>query len=709
MQRISTLSLFLSLVLAGNCLADAALETGPPVAAVKPHITVTHGDTLHDNYFWMREKDNPEVVNYLTAENAYAEGVMEPTRPLQDALYKEMLGRIQETDTNVPYRLGGYYYYSRTEEGKQYPIRCRRRGSMDAPEEVVLDLNAMGEGLPFISLGDVEVSDDGNFVAFSVDTTGFRQYELQVKEMRTGEILPDRAPRVTSVAWAADNHTIFYVQEDPVSKRSFRAFRHTLGVADDSLIYEEKDELFDIWLYRTRSRAFVIMTAGSSTTSELWYLPANKPDAEFRSMAGRVDGREYYADHSGDFFYIRTNDTGHNFRLVIAPVSAPDTNWKELIRHRNSVMLEDVDCFKDYYVISERENGVPVLRVTSLIDGKTHAITFPEPDYVAEGTGNREFDTRNYRFEYESFVTPSSVFDYDMKTRERVLRKQRAVLGGYDPANYRCERIYAKAKDGTRVPISIVYRIDPKEGKHPHHRPMLLLGYGAYGYPYDVWFDSNRLSLLDRGMIFGLAHIRGGGDLGKRWHEEGRMMSKKNTFTDFIACCEYMIRQGYTTRDKLAITGRSAGGLLMGAVLNMKPDVCKVAVVGMPFVDMMNTMLDASLPLTVGEYLEWGNPNEKPAYDYMRSYSPYDNVSHQEYPIILVRTSFNDSQVMYWEPAKWVAKLRANKTGDELLLFKTKLEPGGHGGASGRYDRLHDLAFDYAFILTRLGVTRIPQ
>jgi oligopeptidase B len=689
--------------------AAFATELRPPVAAKKPHVTVTHGDTLRDDYFWLREKDNPDVVRYLEAENAYTDAVMEPTKPLQEQLYREMLSRIQETDVNVPYRKGGYYYYSRTEQGKQYPIHCRRQGSMDAPEQVLLDLNEMARGLAFISVGDMEVSDDGNFLAFSTDTTGFRQFRMHVRDLRSGDVLPDRAERVTSIVWAADNRTILYVQEDPVSKRSHRAYRHTLGGSPDELLYEEKDELFGLWMYRTRSGAYVVMGASSSTTSEAWYLAADQPAGGLASMAGRVDGREYYADHAGDRFFIRTNDTGRNFRLVSAGVSAPGRDWKELIAHREHVMLEDVDCFKDYYVTSERENGVPMLRVTEMRTGKSHTISFPEPVYVAEGTANHEFDTNQFRLVYESFVTPSSIFDYDMQSHERELRKQQPVLGGYDATKYRSERVYAKAGDGTRIPISIVYRVDPSEKEHPRNRPMLLLGYGSYGASIDASFTSSRLSLLDRGMIFGIAHIRGGGEMGKKWHEEGRLMSKKNTFTDFIACCEHVTREGYTSREKLAVTGRSAGGLLMGAVLNLRPDLCRVAVVGMPFVDVMNTMLDASLPLTVGEYLEWGNPNEIAAYDYMKSYSPYDNVTKQNYPITLVRTSFNDSQVMYWEPAKWVAKLRATRSGDGLLLLKTKLEPGGHGGASGRYDRLHDLAFEYAFILTQLGVSTVPQ
>jgi oligopeptidase B len=704
MRRLLLIPVF---VFATAALAETTAVQKPPVAPRRPYIAVTHGDTLRDNYFWMREKENPAVLSYLQAENAYVDDVMAPTKPLQETLYKEMLSRIQETDLSVPYKKNGWFYYSRDEQGKQYKIYCRRQGSMDAPEQVILDVNVLGEGLDFISIGDMEVSDDGNYLAFSTDKTGFRQYEMQVKDLRTGKVLSDRAERVTSIVWAGDNKTLFYIQEDPVSKRSHKAFRHTLGGANDDLLYEEKDELFDIYMYRTRSGAFIIMGATSSTTSEMWNLDAGKPAGAFVSMAGRRDGREYYVDHTGDHFYIITNDTGRNFRLVMAPVAEPGKVWTEVIPHRDDVKIEDVDCFKDFYVTSGREKGVPTFRVTELAGGTSHMITFSEPVYVADGTSNTEFATDKFRFVYESFVTPSSVFDYDVKTRKRELKKQQPVLGGYDAAQYRTERLYATAGDGTLIPISIVYRVNGGEA-HPSNRPMLMEGYGSYGISNDVDFDSRRLSLLDRGMIYGVAQIRGGGELGKKWHEDGRLMSKKNTFTDFIACCEHVIKEGYTTKEKLAVTGRSAGGLLMGAVLNMRPDLYKVAVVGMPFVDVMHTMLDESLPLTVGEFLEWGNPKEKAAYDYMKSYSPYDNVAKQHYPITLVRTSFNDSQVMYWEPAKWVAKLREYKVGDELLLFKTKLEPGGHSGASGRYDRLRDMAFEYAFILTQLGVSGAP-
>ncbi len=696
---------FLFMVAIGSAVAPAlALDLKPPVADKRPHLSVTHGDTLRDDYFWLREKTSPDVVRYLEAENAYVDAVMEPTKALQETLYGEMLGRIKETDEEVPYRDGGHYYYSRTEEGKQYVIYARKRGSLEAPEQVILDVNELATGHAFMGVTDLTVSDDGNFLAFSTDTTGFRQYDLHVKDLRTGVILPDHAERVTTITWAADNRTLFYTQEDPVSKRWYRLYRHVLGSKDaDELVYEEKNELFDIWAWRSRSHAYVFVGSSSSTTSEMWFIPADRSTAPMASVAGRRDGREYYIDHAGDRFYLRTNDTGRNFRLVSAPVNAPGEVWTELVPHRDDVMLEDIDCFAGHYVLEERENGVPRLRVVDIGSGASQTIDMPEPVYQVYSSDNYEFDTTVFRFGYESFITPESIYDYDVKTKQRTLLKQMPVLGGYDPKRYRSERLYATATDGTRIPISIVYRVDAGE-KSPHGRPMLLLGYGSYGISMDVSFSSNRVSLLDRGMIYGIAHIRGGGELGKRWHEEGRLMTKRNTFTDFIACAEYLIAQGYTSKDQLAATGRSAGGLLMGAIANLRPDLFKVVFTAVPFVDVMNTMLDASLPLTTQEYLEWGDPNQKAAYDYMKSYSPYDNVAHKAYPVMLVRTSFNDSQVMYWEPAKWVAKLRADKTDDHLLLFKTKLDPGGHGGASGRYDRLRDTAFEYAFLLTQLGV-----
>lgn len=683
-------------------LIDQTLK--PPVARKEPRITTMHGRTLIDDYAWLRDKSDPDVLSYLTAENHYAEAMMKPTEGFQDLLYKEMLGRIKETDENVPYRLGRHYYYSRTEEGKQYPIYCRKKNQLNAPEEIALDLNELAKGHNFMSLGAYEMSEDGRLLAFSVDTTGYRQYDLHIKDLNTGEVTGKLAGRVTSFVWANDNRTFFFVQEDEQTKRSFQLFRGTLDGDDEpELLFEEEDELYRIYAFKTRSRGYVMVVSASSTTSECRFASADSPRESFHVLLPRKEMHEYYADHLGELFYITTNDQGRNFRLVTAPVDKPGSeHWKEIIAHRNDVMLEGVDCFKDFFVVHERFHGVPAIRVFDP-SGAFHTIEMPEPVYMVFPVQNMEFETTKLRFRYESLVSPWSVYDYDMKTRHRELLKQQPVLGGYDPDRYQSERSYAKASDGTAIPISIVYK---KNLKQDGPRPFLLDAYGSYGYPYDVHFSSSRLSLLDRGVIFGIAHVRGGGDLGKGWHDNGKLMAKKNTFTDFIACAEHLIKEKYTSSHGLIITGGSAGGLLTGAVTNMRPDLFKAVVAYVPFVDVINTMLDASLPLTVGEYLEWGNPHEKPAFDYMISYSPYDNIDSKAYPAMLVKTSLNDSQVMFWEPAKYVAKLRALKTDTNPLLFKTKLEPGGHGGSSGRYDRLKDTAFDYAFILDQFGIAK---
>ncbi|HXV13699.1 MAG TPA: prolyl oligopeptidase family serine peptidase, partial [Candidatus Krumholzibacteria bacterium] len=496
-----------------------AVTPTPPVAAKRPHVTVTHGDSLRDDYYWLREKTSPDVLRYLEAENAYCDAVMAPTIGFQDALYKEMLARIQETDVDVPYRDGGYFYYTRTEEGKQYPIFCRKKGSLNAREEVTLDVNAMAAGHEYFGVDAYEVSDDGNLLAFSTDTTGFRQYDLSVKDLRTGAILPDRAERVTTVAWGADNRTLFYAQEDPVTQRWHRVYRYVLGSNTHELLFDETDEQYDTWVTRTRSGAYVVIATGSSTTSEAWVIRADRPLDAMASIAPRREGHEYYLDHAGERFLIRTNDRGRNFRLVSSPVAQPgEKNWKEVVAHRDDVMLEDVDAFAGHTVLVEREQGVPYLRVIDAASGKAHRVEFPEPVYVVEPSDNHEFETTALRFVYESMVTPESVFDYDVKTRERTLLKQRPVLGGYDPGRYRCERVYAQAADGTRIPISLVYR----GHERPRNRPLLLLGYGSYGYASEPYFQSNRLSLLDRGVVYGIAHIRGGGEMGKRWHDGGR-------------------------------------------------------------------------------------------------------------------------------------------------------------------------------------------
>jgi len=675
----------------------------PPIAARKPKVDVIHGDRRQDDYYWLRQKDDPEVLAYLRAENTYADLVMKPTEDFQAALYAEMLARIKEDDATVPFRRGRHFYYSRTEKGRQYPIYCRREGSLEAPETVTLDLNALAEGHAFLSVGAHTVSDDGRLLAYSVDVTGSREYTLYVKNLATGELLDERIEKVAAVAWTADPATLFYVTEDH-AKRPYRLWRHRLGAAVDDLVYEEPDALFRLYVERSRSLAYVFAVAGSHTSSEVRFLPAATPAGAWTLVAAREKDHEYDVDHGvwggADVFYVRTNGGGRrNFRLVTAPVSDPAPGrWTELVPHREMVMLEGVDVFATHYVVQERENALTRLRVTDLATRAAHDVQFPEPAYEATPESNHEFAARRYRFRYQSLVTPPSVFDYDVTTRERTLLKQTEVLGGYDPGRYRSERLHATAGDGTRIPISLVRRADmPRDGSSP----MLLTGYGAYGLPYPVTFTSNRLSLLDRGVTFAIAHVRGGGELGKRWHDAGRMLQKRNTFTDFIAAAEFLVKEGDTAHDRLVIEGGSAGGLLVGAVLNMKPDVCAAAVLRVPFVDVINTMLDESLPLTVGEFEEWGNPRIREHYEYMKTYCPYTNVGPRPYPAILVRAGLNDSQVMYWEPAKYVAKLRALKTGDAPLLFKVNLEVG-HGGASGRYDALRELAFDYAFVLSRL-------
>jgi len=675
----------------------------PPVAKKIPKTTEINGRELVDNYFWLRDKQNPDVAAYLQAENAYTDAVMKPTEGLQKKLYDEMLSRIKETDVEVPYKEGNYFYYTRTEAGKQYSIYCRKKGSLEAPEELLLDVNELAKGQQFMSVRDFSVSDDGNLLAYTTDNIGFRQYVLAVKDLRTGKLLPDHAERVGSMAWANDNKTIFYTVEDPTTKRQFQLYRHTAGTnGSDKLIYEEKDERFNVETAKTRSKAYIFLIAASHTTTEARYIPADQPMAEFKVLEPRKQDVEYYPDHNGSFFYIRVNDTGRNFRLVKAPISDPHSaNWQEVVPQRANVMLDDTDFFKNYYVLSERENGLPQMQVTDLATGKSQRIEFPEPAYSSYPYANHEYDTSKFRYGYQSFITPRSVFECDMASGKSTLLKQKEVPGGYDRTKYQVEQIYAPASDGVKVPISVVHL---KGVKMDGTGPMYLTAYGSYGYPYDIVFNSDRFSLIDRGVVFAVAHIRGGGEMGKAWHDDGRMMHKKNTFTDFIASAEYLVKQGYGSKDRLVIEGRSAGGLLMGAVLNMRPDLFHAALVGVPFVDVINTMLDETLPLTVPEFEEWGNPKEKPAFDYMISYSPYDNIEAKTYPNMLVRTSFNDSQVMYWEPAKYVAKMRAMRTDHNSLILKTNMNPAGHGGASGRYDRLHEVAFDYAYFLTQMGI-----
>jgi oligopeptidase B len=696
----------------------------PPLARREPVEIVLHGDRRVDHYAWLRQKDNPEVIAYLEAENAYADAMLRPTEAFQETLYQEMLGRILQTDLSVPYRLRGYLYFTCTEQGKQYPIHCRRVDASGSLDEMLLDLNRLAEGHSFLGLGAFDVSNDNQLLAYALDTTGFRQYTLHIKNLWNGAIFPEAIERVTSAVWAADNRTIFYTVEDATTKRSHRLYRHSAGSAEpDVLIYEETDERFRIEIERTRSGAFLLLVIASHTTSEVRFLPAGEPNGEFRVIAGREADHEYYVDHhpnpvtrerrgakpedTGGYFFIRSNSGGRTFRLVCAPVADPQrAKWREIIANRPDVMISGADVFRSHIVLSEREGGLPYLRIVDLgveapdALSASHRIEFAEPAYNASLGSNPEFDAPFVRYQYESFITPRSVFDYDVHTRERVLRKEQPVLGGYDAAKYVSERLHAATADGTRVPISLVYRRDtPVDGT----APLLLYGYGSYGYSIAVNFSSNRVSLLDRGMIYAVAHVRGGGELGKPWHDAGRLRQKRNTFTDFIAGAEHLIARRYTAPESLVIEGGSAGGLLIGAVANMRPELFRMVISHVPFVDVLNTMLDASLPLTVGEYEEWGNPRVAEDYFYIKSYCPYTNLEAKPYPAMLVKTGLNDSQVMYWEPAKYVAKLRTLKTDAHTLLLKTNMG-AGHGGASGRYDYLREIALDYAFLLTELGI-----
>jgi oligopeptidase B len=675
----------------------------PPETKIVPHPTNINGHTLKDDYFWLRDKQNPDVIKHLEAENAYTDAMMAPTKPLQDTLYNEMLGRIKQTDLSVPSRNGAYYYYSRTEEGKQYPYMCRKKGSLDAPEELVLDFNKMAEGHTFMGLGAYDVSDDGNILAYSTDSTGYRQYTLHVKDLRSGQTLAENIERVDSVAWAADNKTLFYTTEDAVSKRSDKFWRHIIGTDKNDLLFEEKDENFDLGAGRSEDKKMIFLASFAKTSREYRYLPADNPTGEFKMVLPRLEGHEFDVSHYEGQFYITTNKDAKNFRVVTAPVADPsEKNWKTFIAHNPAVKIDALTFFAGHLVVSEREGGLSYLRVIDMKTKQSHRIAMAEPDYALFLGANPEFNTSTVRYNYQSMVTPASTYDYDMNTRKSTLLKQQPVLGGFDAKNYEAKRIWAVARDGTKVPISLVYHKGlTLDGK----APMLLSAYGSYGISMSPTFSSNRISLLDRGVIYALAYIRGGGEMGEEWRQEGRMMKKLNTFYDFIDCADYLEKNKYTSADRMVINGGSAGGLLMGAVTNMRPDLFKAVVAEVPFVDVMNTMLDASLPLTTGEYTEWGNPNEKAAFDYMIQYSPYDNVKAQNYPNMLIKISLNDSQVPYWEGAKFAARIRATQTGNNPILVKVNMG-AGHGGSSGRYDALHETAFNYAYMLWQMGITK---
>ncbi|TDJ79624.1 MAG: S9 family peptidase [Planctomycetota bacterium] len=712
--RAPWLLALLALALSFSCGAPssrAAAAVGPdatvpaPRAKALPTRLEKHGDVRIDDYYWLRERENPAVIAYLEAENAYTMSVTAHTQELQATLFEEIKGRIEQTDQSVPYRQDGYFYYSREADGEQYPVYCRKRGALDAPEEVLLDLNAMAAGHAYFSVGRRTVTSDGTLLAYGTDTTGRRFYTIRFKDLATGATLPDTIPDVTSnIVWAEDDRTLFYAKQDPGTLRSYQIWRHLIGsdVAADELVYEEADETFRCSVSKTRSKAYLLITSSQTLSTEVRTLSAHNPEGEFAVFLPRRRDHEYRLDHFGDWFYVRTNDEARNFRLMRAPVDRPErSRWEVVVPHRRDVLLQGFEIFADHLVLSERKGGLTQIYVRPWSGESGHYLDFGEPTYRARPRDNHELDTSVLRYSYSSFTTPNSVFDYDMVTREKTLLKQDEVLGGFDSSDYVSERIYSKARDGTFVPISLVYRAgSPKDGS----RPLLLSGYGSYGASRDASFSAARLSLLDRGFTYAIAHVRGGSEYGRQWYEDGKLLNKRNTFTDFIDCAEHLVGEGYTSEERLFAQGGSAGGLLMGAVANMRPDLFQGIVAAVPFVDVVTTMLDDTIPLTTSEYDEWGNPNDKTYYDYMLSYSPYDQVERQDYPNLLVTTGLHDSQVQYWEPAKWVAKLRAHKTDANLLLLKTTMD-AGHGGASGRYRRYEDIAFQYAFLLDMAGWT----
>lgn len=673
----------------------------PPAAKKVPHKVELHGESWADDYFWIKDKKNPNVIKHLEAENAYTAALTKPLEPLREKLYKEMVGRIKETDREVPVREKGYWYYSRTEQGKQYRIYCRKKETLEANEEVILDANELAKNEKFLSVGAHKVSDDGKLLAYTTDVTGFREYQLSVKDLQTGKVIEDKFVKAPQVEWAADNKTLFYTTEDD-AKRAHKVWRHVVGQPKekDVQLYEEKDELFWMGLSRSHDDKYLFHTSESFTSAEQRYLPADKPAGEWKTILKREEGNEYSADHRDGKFYIRTNRGALNFKIVTCPVDKTDVaNWKDFVPHDPEVLVEDFTLFKDFAVVSERQAASPQIRVIDMRTGLAHRIEFPESVYDASVRENPEYDSPTLRFTYSSPIAPSTTCDYDMATGGKRLLKRTEVPGGFDSNAYQTERTYATAGDGTRVPVSLVYK---KGLRRDGSAACLLYGYGSYGFTLPTGFDSSIFSLIDRGVIYAFAHIRGGSDLGRAWYDAGKLMNKKNTFTDFIACADHLVNEKYCSRNRLAIEGASAGGLLIGAVLNFRPDVCKAAVLQVPFVDVINTMCDESLPLTVQEFQQWGNPKKKSDYEYMKSYCPYTNLRPTAYPSILVMTSLNDSQVLFHEPTKYVAKLRTLKTDSNPLLLKCNMD-AGHGGASGRYDHLKQQAFVMAFVLDQIG------
>lgn len=676
----------------------------PPAAPIVAHRETRQGTVVVDNYFWLREKSNPEVIKYLEKENAYTEAMTKSRKPFEDALYTEILSHIKQTDLSVPVRRGDYFYYSRTEQGKQYPIRCRKHGSLDAKEEVLLDLNELGKGSKFVGLGDYVVSDDQNLLAYTLDYVGYRQFTLHVKDLRTGATLPDTMERVDGIAWAADNQTLFLTTEDEVTKRTNRAWRHTLGQKESEPLYEEKDETFRLGVDKTRDKKYVILAAENTDTTEVRYLKADQPKSDFTLFLPREKQHRYYVDHRENLFYIRSDKGAKNFQVFTAPENdSVSKNWKIFLPRDKDVLVENLDLFRDFAVSVEKSQALNRMRIFDFKSGQWSAIPFPEPVYSAFPGDTPEYASTTYRYNYQSLVTPSSVFDYDTLAGKSTLLKRQEVPGSYDPSQYVSERQWVTARDGVKVPLSIVYK---KGFVRDGTRPLLLYAYGSYGFGTPATFSASRLVLLDRGVAYVIAHIRGGDDMGEQWHDDGRLMNKMNTFNDFTDSAEYLIHEKWTSKDRLLVEGGSAGGLLMGAVVNMRPELFKAVHLAVPFVDVMNDMMDPSLPLTTTDYPEWGNPNDPAAYKYILSYSPYDNLHAAAYPAMLLTESLNDSQVAYWEAAKFVAKARTLNTSKNPILLRMKMDPAGHGGASGRYDQLRDRAFECAWLLSQVGITK---
>ncbi len=680
----------------------------PPVAEKKARTLEKHGDIRVDNYFWLNEREDPEVTEYLERENDYYNKMTAHTDGFKDALFNEMKSRIKEDDSSVPYKYNGYWYYTKFEKGKDYPVYLRKKDEAQADEQVIFDCNQMAEGHSYFNLRGINISPDNKLAAFGVDTLSRRKYVIQIKNLETGAVYPLRIENTTgSSTWANDNKTLYYTRKDEQTLRSDKIYKHEFGTkaSEDQLVYEEEDETFNAFVYKTKSQRYIVFGSGSTLTTEFSFIDADRPEQKPKLFQPRVRGMEYSISHYEDEFYILTNaDGATNFKLMKTSVkNTAKEYWEEVIPHRPEVLLEDIDIFKNYLVVSERSNGLNEIMIRSWDNSKSYYIPFNNETYTVFTSTNLEFETDTLRFVYNGLTTPASTIDFNMKTRESTVKKEQEVLGGsFDKDNYTSERVWAKAGDGTDIPISLVYKKGlEKNGQNP----LLLYGYGSYGATIDPYFSTVRLSLLDRGFIYAIAHIRGGEYLGRSWYEDGKLLKKKNTFTDFIDCTKFLIQEKYTAKEHMYAMGGSAGGLLMGAVVNMAPELYNGVIASVPFVDVLTTMLDESIPLTTGEYDEWGNPNNKEYYHYIKSYSPYDNVQAKQYPHLLVTTGFHDSQVQYWEPAKWVAKLRNVKIGEQFLLFNTNMD-AGHGGASGRFEALKEVAQEYAFILDLEGINQ---